>query len=119
MVLERGPFSLVGTIEELLGRESSGSGLKNREYGRRESATLTTSHPLSAEVGINFPDKRRSLGRIVRSRTQATEILRPASAKACRPVMFADLLEEFATFIFRFEEFQANSQQEVCHSENL
>jgi hypothetical protein len=32
--LERGPLSLVSTIEELLGRESSGSGLENREYGR-------------------------------------------------------------------------------------
>jgi hypothetical protein len=32
--LERGPLSLVGTVEELLGRKSSGSGLENREYGR-------------------------------------------------------------------------------------
>jgi hypothetical protein len=32
--LERGPLSLVSTIEELLGRESSGSGLEIREYGR-------------------------------------------------------------------------------------
>jgi hypothetical protein len=31
--LERGPLSLVSTIEELLER-SSGSGLENREYGR-------------------------------------------------------------------------------------
>jgi hypothetical protein len=30
--LELGPFSLVSTIEELLGRKSSGSGLENREY---------------------------------------------------------------------------------------
>jgi hypothetical protein len=34
--LERGPLSLVSTIEELLGRESSGYGLENREYGRTE-----------------------------------------------------------------------------------
>jgi hypothetical protein len=32
--LERGPLSLVSTIEELLGRNSSGFGLENREYGR-------------------------------------------------------------------------------------
>jgi hypothetical protein len=32
--LERGPLSLVSKIEELLGRNSSGSGLENREYGR-------------------------------------------------------------------------------------
>jgi hypothetical protein len=34
--LERGILSLVSTIEELLGRKSSGSGLENREYGRRD-----------------------------------------------------------------------------------
>jgi hypothetical protein len=32
--LERGPLSLVSTIEELLGRNSNGSGVENREYGR-------------------------------------------------------------------------------------
>jgi hypothetical protein len=39
--LERGPFSLVSTTEELLGRKSSDSGLENREYGRRD-VTLGT-----------------------------------------------------------------------------
>jgi hypothetical protein len=34
--LERGPLSLVSTTEELLGRNSSGSGLESREYGRRD-----------------------------------------------------------------------------------
>jgi hypothetical protein len=32
--LERGSFSLVTTTEELLGRNISGFGLENREYGR-------------------------------------------------------------------------------------
>jgi hypothetical protein len=32
--LKRGPLSLVSTIEELLGRNSSGSGLENRDHGR-------------------------------------------------------------------------------------
>jgi hypothetical protein len=36
MDLERGQLSLVSTIEELLERNSSGSGLKNREYGHRD-----------------------------------------------------------------------------------
>jgi hypothetical protein len=35
--LVRGPLSLVSTIEELLGRKSSGSGLEIREYGRGDS----------------------------------------------------------------------------------
>jgi hypothetical protein len=34
--LERGPLTLVSTIEELLERKSSGSGLESREYGRRD-----------------------------------------------------------------------------------
>jgi hypothetical protein len=56
----------VSTTEELLGRNSSGSGLEIREYGRRDpgSVTLTTWHPLFAKiVCTNFTDKRRSLGR--------------------------------------------------------
>jgi hypothetical protein len=38
MGLERGPLSLVGTIEELLERKSSGSGLGSREYGSKDSS---------------------------------------------------------------------------------
>jgi hypothetical protein len=34
--LERGPLSLVSTIEELLERINSGSCLESREYGRRD-----------------------------------------------------------------------------------
>jgi hypothetical protein len=33
--LERGPLSLVSTIEELLERKHSGSSLENRDYGHR------------------------------------------------------------------------------------
>jgi hypothetical protein len=36
--LERGPLSLVSTTEELLGRNSSGSGLETLEYGHRDSS---------------------------------------------------------------------------------
>jgi hypothetical protein len=32
--VERGQLNLVSTIEELLGRKRSGSGLESREYGR-------------------------------------------------------------------------------------
>jgi hypothetical protein len=46
--LERGPLSLVSTIEELFERKSSGSGLENQNYFRRGYTT-------------NFADRQRSL----------------------------------------------------------
>jgi hypothetical protein len=62
MNLERGPLSLVSTIEELLGKNVAAAveKTKNTTVGIR---TLTTWHLLSANVGTNFTDKRRSLGR--------------------------------------------------------
>jgi hypothetical protein len=62
---ERGPLSLVSTIEELLGRKSSGSGLENRDYVRRESFTLKL--PLAS-----LTSGGRSVS-IVHSRTKASE----------------------------------------------
>jgi hypothetical protein len=70
--LERGPLSLVSTIEVLRGRKRSGSDLEIREFGRRDPRADRARH-LSTKAGTNFADKRRSLGRYVRSRTQTTE----------------------------------------------
>jgi hypothetical protein len=36
--LERGPLGHVSTVEELLGRKSSGTGLESQEYGHRDSS---------------------------------------------------------------------------------
>jgi hypothetical protein len=71
--LERGPLSLVSTIEELLERKSSGSGLKNREYGRRDQPRRPRGTLYKQKFALTSPTSSgRSVG-IVDSRTQATE----------------------------------------------
>jgi hypothetical protein len=73
--LERVPLSLVSTIEELLERKSSGSGLDKRDYRRRDPARRRRFTSLSTKVGTNFADKRWSSVGIVLSRTQVTEFV--------------------------------------------
>jgi hypothetical protein len=60
--LERGPLSLVSTTEELLEKNSSGSGLENENMTLVDPPCWLRDTPLSAKVGTNFIDKR-SLGR--------------------------------------------------------
>jgi hypothetical protein len=70
---ERGPLSLVSTIEELLERKSSVSGLENRDYGRRYPSILPLANLYLQKLVLTSPTSGgRSVG-IVRSRTQATE----------------------------------------------
>jgi hypothetical protein len=71
--LERGPLSLVSTIEELLGRKSSGSGLENREYGSRDPSHWPRGNLYPQKLALpSSPTGGRSVG-IVRSRIKPTE----------------------------------------------
>jgi hypothetical protein len=71
--LERSPLSLVSTIEELLERKSSGCGLENREYGRRDPLLWPHGTIYSQKLALtSLTSSGRSVG-IVRSRTQSTE----------------------------------------------
>jgi hypothetical protein len=63
MGLERSPLSLVSTIEKLLGRKSSGSGLENREYGRKGIRRADHMVHFILKVGTSFADKWLSLSR--------------------------------------------------------
>jgi hypothetical protein len=73
MGLERGPLSLVGTIEELLEGKSNGSGLESREYGRRDPSRWLRGTLYPQKLVLTSPARGgRSVG-IVRSRTQDTE----------------------------------------------
>jgi hypothetical protein len=71
--MERGPFSLVGTTEELLGRNSSVSDLENRDtaVGIRRADYATLLYP--QKWALTSPTSGgRSVG-IVRSQIQATD----------------------------------------------
>jgi hypothetical protein len=61
--LERGPLSLVSTIEELLARKSIGFGLEKRDYGRGDPSRSPRGTLLSAKGGTIFADKTQSLRR--------------------------------------------------------
>jgi hypothetical protein len=73
--LERGSLSLLSTIEVLLGRNSSGSGLENREYGRRDSLRWPRNTLCPQKLALTSPTSGgRSVG-IVRLRTKVTEFV--------------------------------------------
>jgi hypothetical protein len=71
--LEGGSLSLVSTVEELLERKNSDSGLESREYGRRDPSRWPRDTLSSQKLALVSPTSGgRSVG-IVRSRTQVTE----------------------------------------------
>jgi hypothetical protein len=73
--LEQGPLSLVSTIEELLGRNSSGSGLENREYGRGDQLRLPRDTLYQQKLALISPTRGGCSVGIVRLQTKATEFI--------------------------------------------
>jgi hypothetical protein len=53
--MERGPLSLTSTIEELLGRNSSGSSLENREYGLGDLLRLPRDNLYPQKLSLISP----------------------------------------------------------------
>jgi hypothetical protein len=70
---EKGPLSLESTIEELVGRKSSGSGLENREYERRDPSRWLCDTPYPQKLALTSPTSGSLSVGIVCSRTEATE----------------------------------------------
>jgi hypothetical protein len=70
--LERGPLSLVSTIEELLGSAISGFGVGNREYGLVISYADHATQIYPQNFALTSKSGGRSVG-IVRSWTKAME----------------------------------------------
>jgi hypothetical protein len=73
MGLERDPLSVLSTIEGLLGRNSSSSGIEKQEYGRRDPLRWTRDTLYPQKLALTSLTRGgRSVG-IVRLRTIATE----------------------------------------------
>jgi hypothetical protein len=73
--LERGPLSLVSRIEELHGRNSSGSGLESREYGRGYPLRWPRYALYPQKLALTLPTSGGRLIGIVFLRTKATKFL--------------------------------------------
>jgi hypothetical protein len=73
--LERGPLSLVSTTEELLGRNSFGSGLENREYGRGDPLRWPRDTLYPQKLALNSSTCGGRSVCIVRLRAKATEFV--------------------------------------------
>jgi hypothetical protein len=71
--LERGPLSLVSTIENLLGRKSSGSCLESREYGRSHPSRRPRSNLYPQKLELTSPANGGRSVCIVRAWTKATK----------------------------------------------
>jgi hypothetical protein len=74
--LERGPLSLLSTIEELLERKSSSCGLENREYGCRDPSHWPCGILYLQKLALTWLTSIGPSVGIVRLWTQTTEFVR-------------------------------------------
>jgi hypothetical protein len=90
--LERRPISLLSTTEELLGRKSSGSGLKNREYERGDLLRSPRDTLYLQKLALtSLTSGGRSVG-IVNSRTKERIFSVIIFIDNNRPKQFTDLI---------------------------
>jgi hypothetical protein len=71
----QGLLSLMSTIEELLGRKSSGSGLENREYDCRNPLWWPCNALCLQKLALTSPTNGDRLASIVLSQTKVTEFV--------------------------------------------
>jgi hypothetical protein len=73
--LERVTLSLVNTIEELLGRKTSGFGLESREYGSMDPSTWPRGTLCPQKLELTSPTSSGRSVSIVRPQTEATKFV--------------------------------------------
>jgi hypothetical protein len=73
--LQRGPLSLVNTIEALLGSNSSSSGLENRDYGRGVPLRWPRDTLYPKKLALTSPTSGSRSVRIIRLRAKTTEFV--------------------------------------------
>jgi hypothetical protein len=79
--LERGPLSLMSTIEELLERNSSGSSLENQEYGCGDPFGWPHDSLYPQKFAVTSPTSGGRSAGLVCLRTKATEFVFPCFEK--------------------------------------
>jgi hypothetical protein len=75
MEAERGPLSLMSTIEELLGRNNSGSGLENRWFVHGDPSCWPCDTMYRQKLALTSLTSSGCLASIVLSQTEATEFV--------------------------------------------
>jgi hypothetical protein len=86
--LERHPFSLMSTVEELLGRNSSCSGLEIREYDCGDLLRCPRDTLYPQKLALTSPTSGGHLVCLVRSWTQATDLMNLHDPKKKRLQIF-------------------------------